>query len=136
MTISNEVDALRVMGINPIRFLVVPSLVAMVVMLPALVLWASFLALLGAGLYITAELGIGMGAYIDQTIAYLDVGDLMHGLAKSVIFAVLITIVAVVNGASVRGGAEGVGRATTSSVVHAISAIVVTDMIFVYVATR
>jgi len=105
-------------------------------MLPALVLWASFLALLGAGLYITAELGIGMGAYIDQTIAYLDVGDLMHGLAKSVIFAVLITIVAVVNGASVRGGAEGVGRATTSSVVHAISAIVVTDMIFVYVATR
>jgi phospholipid/cholesterol/gamma-HCH transport system permease protein len=77
-----------------------------------------------------------MGAYVDQTIAYLDVGDLMHGLGKSVIFGVLITIVGVVNGVSVRGGAEGVGRVTTSSVVHAITAIVVTDMIFVYVATR
>jgi len=136
MTINNEVDALRVMGINPIRFLVVPSLVAMVVMLPALVVWANFVALLGAGLYITAELGISMGAYFDQTIAYLDVGDVMHGLAKSVIFGVLITILGVVNGASARGGAEGVGRVTTSSVVHAITAIVVMDMIFVYVATR
>jgi phospholipid/cholesterol/gamma-HCH transport system permease protein len=136
MTISNEVDALRVMGINPVRFLVVPSLVAMVVMLPALSVWADFVALLGAGLYITADLGITMGAYLDQTTRYLDVGDVMHGLAKSVIFGVLITIVGVVNGASVRGGAEGVGRVTTSSVVHAISAIVVTDMIFVFVATR
>ena len=134
--ISGIDDALRVMGINPIRFLVVPSLVAMVVMLPALVVWANFLALLGAGLYITSELGIGMGAYLDQTIAYLDVGDVTHGLAKSLIFGVLITIVGVVNGASVRGGAEGVGRVTTNSVVHAITAIVVTDMIFVYVATR
>ena len=77
-----------------------------------------------------------MGAYVDQTILYLDVGDVMHGLAKSVIFAVLITIVGVVNGASVRGGAEGVGRVTTNSVVQAIMAIVVTDMIFVFVATR
>ena len=136
MTISNEVDALRAMGINPVRFLVVPSLVAMVVMLPALAVWADFLSLLGAGLYITADLGIGMGAYVDQTILYLDVGDVMHGLAKSVIFAVLITVVGVVNGSSVRGGAEGVGRATTNSVVHAITAIVVTDMIFVFVATR
>jgi phospholipid/cholesterol/gamma-HCH transport system permease protein len=136
MTISNEVDALRAMGINPVRFLVVPSLVAMVVMLPALAVWADFLSLLGAGLYITADLGIGMGAYVDQTILYLDVGDVMHGLAKSVIFAVLITVVGVVNGASVRGGAEGVGRVTTNSVVHAITAIVVTDMIFVFVATR
>jgi len=136
MTISNEVDALRVMGINPVRFLVVPHLVAMVVMLPALVVWADCLALLGAGLYITTDQGISVGAYVDQTIRYLDVGDVMHGLGKSVIFGVLITVVGVINGASVRGGAEGVGRATTSSVVHAITAIVVTDMIFVFVATR
>jgi phospholipid/cholesterol/gamma-HCH transport system permease protein len=136
MTISNEIDALRVMGINPVRFLVVPSLVAMVVMLPALVVWADFLALLGAGFYVTASLGISAGAYFDQTTRFLEVGDVMHGLAKSVIFGVLITIVGVVNGASVRGGAEGVGRVTTNSVVHAITAIVVTDMLFVFVATR
>jgi phospholipid/cholesterol/gamma-HCH transport system permease protein len=136
MTISNEVDALRVMGINPVRFLVVPNLVAMVVMLPALVVWANFVSLLGAGLYITNSLGISVGAYLDQTTRYLDAGDVLHGLAKSVIFGVIITIVGVVNGASVRGGAEGVGRVTTNSVVHAITAIVVTDMIFVFVATR
>ena len=136
MMISNEIDALRVMGINPIRFLVAPHLVAMVVMLPALVVWADFLSLLGAGLYITTDQGISVGAYFDQTVRYLDVGDVMHGLGKSVIFGVLITIVGVINGASVRGGAEGVGRATTSSVVQAITAIVVTDMLFVFVATR
>jgi phospholipid/cholesterol/gamma-HCH transport system permease protein len=136
MTISNEIDALRVMGINPVRFLVVPNLVALVVMLPALVVWADFVSLLGAGLYVTADLGISAGAYVDQTIRYLDAGDVMHGLGKSVIFGVLITVVGVVNGASVRGGAEGVGRVTTRSVVHAITAIVVTDMIFVFVATR
>ncbi|MCR6630033.1 MAG: ABC transporter permease [Magnetospirillum sp.] len=60
----------------------------------------------------------------------------MHGLAKSSIFAALITIVGVVNGASVSGGAEGVGRMTTRSVVHAISAIIITDMVFAFMVTR
>ena len=61
--------------------------------------------------------------------------DLVHGLTKSLIFAVLITIVSVVDGISVKGGAEGVGRVTTSAVVHGISAIVLTDMIFVFMTT-
>jgi phospholipid/cholesterol/gamma-HCH transport system permease protein len=64
------------------------------------------------------------------------VGDLLHGLAKSVLFAVLITIVGVVNGALVDGGAEGVGRATTRSVVHAIAAIVIADMVVAFLLTR
>jgi phospholipid/cholesterol/gamma-HCH transport system permease protein len=136
MIISNEVDALRVMGINPVRFLVVPSLVAMLVMLPALVLWADLVALFAAGLYITAELGMTMGAYVQETLSAITVDDLGHGLVKSVLFAVLITIVAVVDGSSVEGGAEGVGRVTTQSVVHGISAIVLTDMLFVFAATR
>jgi phospholipid/cholesterol/gamma-HCH transport system permease protein len=59
-----------------------------------------------------------------------------HGIGKSVIFAILIAVIGVVNGASVTGGAEGVGKATTRSVVQAISAIIVTDMIFAFVATR
>ncbi len=136
MIINNEVDALRVMGINPVRFLVVPSLVAMIIMVPALTLWSDFIALFGAGLYITADLGITMSAYIGQTIQYLDVDDVLHGLWKSVIFGVLITIVGVVNGASVSGGAEGVGRVTTNAVVHSILGIVLADMIVVFVLTR
>ena len=136
MIISNEVDALRVMGVNPVRYLVVPGLIAMLVMLPALVLWSDFVALFAAGLYITAELGMTLGAYVQETLRVISIDDLTHGLFKSLLFAVLITIVAVVDGSSVEGGAEGVGRVTTQSVVHGIMAIVMTDMLFVFAATR
>jgi phospholipid/cholesterol/gamma-HCH transport system permease protein len=136
MMISQEVDALRVMGVNPVRFLVVPSMVAMVIMLPALVVWADLFSLWAAGLYITADLGMTMNAYVGSTLDMLSVDDIMHGVWKSLIFAVLITIVGVVDGASVEGGAEGVGRVTTSAVVHGITAIVLVDMIFAFSTTR
>lgn len=136
MTISQEIDALRSMGIDPVRFLVVPSLIAMAVMVPALVVMADFVALLGAGLYIAPEIDITFIAYVDQTLAALTVDDVLHGVSKSAIFGVLIAIVGIVDGSSVTGGAEGVGRATTASVVHGISAIVLTDMVFVFAATR
>jgi phospholipid/cholesterol/gamma-HCH transport system permease protein len=136
MTINEEIAALQVMGINPVRFLVVPSLVALLVMLPALTIWASILGLFGAGLFATAELGTTMGTWLDDTLRVLDSGDVLHGLFKSAIFAVLITVIGVVNGASVTGGAEGVGKVTTRSVVQAITAIVITDMVFVFAVTR
>jgi phospholipid/cholesterol/gamma-HCH transport system permease protein len=66
----------------------------------------------------------------------LVVDDIMHGISKSVLFAILITVVGVVNGIAVSGGAEGVGRMTTRSVVHSISAIVITDMVFAFIVTR
>jgi phospholipid/cholesterol/gamma-HCH transport system permease protein len=74
--------------------------------------------------------------FLEQVRDVLAAGDLLHGLAKSVLFAVLITVVGVVNGALVDGGAEGVGRATTRSVVHAIAAIVIADMIVAFLLTR
>ena len=136
MTINDEIDALRVMGINPVRFLVAPNLLAMIVMVPALALWSQIVALAAAGLYITTELGIDFATYSDQIIRFLDVGDLGHGLSKAVIFGALITLVGVVNGTRVTGGAEGVGRVTTRSVVQAITAIVIADGLFVYAALR
>ncbi|NCF28364.1 MAG: ABC transporter permease [Gammaproteobacteria bacterium] len=136
MNINQEIDALRVMGINPVRFLVAPSLIAMVVMVPLLTFWGDLVGLLGAGLYVGIDLGISLGAYVDEVLTVTSVGDLTHGLGKSIIFAALITLVAVVNGASVTGGAEGVGRATTRSVVQAIAAILITDMLFVFIVTR
>ena len=136
MTINQEIDALNVMGVNPVRFLVVPSLIAMLIMLPALVIWADMVSLLAAGLYISAELGMTMSAYYNETLALLSAGDIGHGLIKSAIFAVLITVVGIADGASVKGGAEGVGRVTTAAVVHGISAIVLTDMIFAFATTR
>jgi len=136
MMINNEVDALRVMGINPVRFLVVPSLVAMMIMVPALTLWADLVALLGAGLYVSIDLDISMGIYIGQTIAYLGTDDVLHGLGKSFVFGVLITLVGVINGSSVTGGAEGVGHVTTRAVVHSILSLILADLLIVFLLTR
>ena len=136
MTIRQEIDALRVIGVEPILFLVAPNLAAMIVMVPALTLWAMFTGLLAGGLYCSGILGIDLSVYWDRCIALLDVGDLLHGLGKSVLFGAVITLIGVVDGASVEGGAEGVGRVTTQSVVHAIVAIVLTDMLFAFMATR
>jgi phospholipid/cholesterol/gamma-HCH transport system permease protein len=136
MRISQEIDALTVMGVNPVRFLVAPALLAMLVMVPALTFFSDIVGLFAAGLYVSADLDMSMAAYVDQTIEFLSVDDLMHGLGKSAIFAVLIAAIGVVNGASVSGGAEGVGRVTTRAVVQSIMAIVVTDMLFAFVVTR
>ena len=136
MTINQEIDALNVMGINPVRYLVAPALLAMLIMVPALSLLSMYVGLFAAGLYVQADLGISLAAYTKEAIDILSLDDLMHGLGKSVIFAVLIALIGVINGASVKGGAEGVGRVTTRSVVQSISAIVFTDMIFAFIATR
>jgi phospholipid/cholesterol/gamma-HCH transport system permease protein len=136
MKINQEIDALKVMGINPTRFLVVPALLAMLVMVPALTIFSDIMGLLAAGVYVKADLGISLAAYFDEVREILSADDLWHGLGKSAIFAVLIAVIGVVNGASVVGGAEGVGKATTQSVVQSISAIIVTDMIFAFVVTR
>jgi phospholipid/cholesterol/gamma-HCH transport system permease protein len=135
MVISQEIDALKVMGINPVRYMVVPSLIGMMIVLPALTLWSIGISLVGSAFYVAPQIGTTIGAYFTQVNASIDVDDLAHGLTKSLIFAVLITIVSVINGISVKGGAEGVGRVTTSAVVHGILAIVLTDMIFVFMTT-
>lgn len=136
MRINQELDALTVMGIAPARYLVAPPLVSMVVMLPLLTLWSDLVGLTAAGLYVAADLQTSLGAYAEEVLSLLKLNDLLHGLSKSVLFAVLITIIGVVNGSSVSGGAEGVGRMTTRSVVHSISAIVITDMVFAFMVSR
>ncbi len=136
MKINQEIDALSSMGINPVRYLVAPALLAMLIMLPVLTFFSDLISLFAAGIYVNTALGLSLPAYADQTLNILSVDDLMHGLGKSALFALLIALVAVVNGAAVRGGAEGVGRVTTRSVVHAITAIIITDMLFAYLVTR
>ena len=136
MTISQEIDALRVMGINPVRYLVVPSLLAMLLVLPALVVWADLVSLLAAGAYVSGELGMTLQAFWAQTLDLLAADDVLHGVWKSLFFAALVSIIGIVDGAAVTGGAEGVGRVTTNSVVHGITAIVLVDMLFVFATTR
>lgn len=132
MQMSQEIDALRVMGIAPVRYLVSPVLVAMLVMLPALAILSDFMAILGGGFITVLELNISMGKYFERVLSVLEPSDILQGLFKSLVFGVLITLVATANGFNARGGAEGLGHATTRSVVLCISAIVVADMIFTF----
>ncbi|MFA5685138.1 MAG: ABC transporter permease [Lysobacteraceae bacterium] len=136
MVVSQEVDALAVIGIEPVRYLVAPALIAMLVMMPTLTVLADVSALIGAGLYSAAPLQMSLDAYLIQTLEVLEPRDLWEGLSKSVVFAVLITLIGTSTGFSVTGGAEGVGRATTRAVVLSISALVVADMLFSFFLNR
>jgi phospholipid/cholesterol/gamma-HCH transport system permease protein len=135
MLINQEIDALRVIGISPVRFLVAPALLAMVIFVPCLTMWANIVALTAAGLIAAPSLDLSLQGYFAELFRVLSVNDLWHGLFKSLIFATLIATVASLNGAMATGGAEGVGRMTTRAVVQSIAAIIVTDMVFAYVAT-
>lgn len=136
MQVNQEIDALRVMGINPVRYLIAPALLAMLIMVPTLTFFSDMAGLLGGAVYTGIELGMSYDAYAIQSMDVLEVDDIMQGLIKSVVFAVIIVMVGVVNGFEVKGGAEGVGRSTTRSVVMAISYIVIADMIFTYFLNR
>ena len=136
MQVNQEIDALRVMGINPVRYLIAPALLAMLIMVPTLTFFSDIAGLFGGAVFSGIELGLSFDAYANQSIEVLEVDDIMQGLIKSVVFATIIVMVGVVNGFDVKGGAEGVGRATTRSVVLAISYIVIADMIFTYFLNR
>lgn len=136
MNVSQEVDALAVIGIDPVRYLVAPALVAMLVMMPTLTVLANAAAILGAALYCAPIIDTSVGAYLVQTLAALEVRDLAEGLSKSLVFAVIITLVGVSTGFGVSGGAEGVGRATTRAVVLSITLLVVADMVFSFFLNR
>ncbi len=136
MQVSQEIDALRVMSVNPVRYLASPVLAAMLVMLPALTYLADLSGLLGGAVFSNFELGLGYSAYADRTLDALVTDDVMQGLIKSLVFGMIITIIGISNGFQVTGGAEGVGKATTRSVVLSISYIVVADMLFTYFLNR
>ncbi len=130
MMVSQEIDALRVIGVNPVRYLVAPLLVALMFTVPCLTVLANLVAMLGGALYCLAALGMPLEVFFDRSFAVLTTSDLLGGLYKSVAFAMLIAIIGAVNGFQVTSGAEGVGRATTRSVVLCIVSIILADMVF------
>lgn len=133
---SQEIDALRVMGIEPVRYIAAPILVAMLICVPALTVIGDIMGLLGGAVYTSVELDMSMATYLSRSFQVLQVFDVMQGLIKSFVFALIITLVGVSNGFQVKGGAEGVGQATTRSVVMSISCIIITDMVFTFFLTR
>ena len=133
---SQEIDALQVIGINPVRYLAAPAFLGMVITMPILIVIGDLMGMLGGAVYTLYELGMPLSVYMSRSFDVIEVFDLMQGITKSIVFAVLIVVISVINGFQVKGGAEGVGLATTRSVVMSISAIVIADMIFTFFLTR
>lgn len=130
MKAAEEVNALISMGINPVRFLVSPKLLALMVMLPALTIFSDFIGIMGGLLLAVAALDMNPWSYIQQTLNSLQVKDIMTGVVKAWAFGVVITIVGAYQGFKVSGGAEEVGRRTTASVVASIFLVIVFDLFF------
>ena len=130
MKVSEEVDALTAMGLDPVEFLAIPRIVAMVVMLPCLTILADVIGILGGVTVAWVSLEIPVGNYLEQTLRALMLKDILSGLIKSGVFAVIIAGVGCYQGFRVEGGAEGVGRRTTASVVASIFLIIAADLIF------
>lgn len=134
--VSQEVDALKVIGIVPVRYLVLPPLLGLMVSMPMLVVSADVMAIFGGAIFSVSKLDMSISAYMVESFNVLIVGDVMQGLIKSVVFGVIIVLVGATTGFYVTGGAEGVGKATTSAVVISISFIVLADMIASYFLTQ
>ena len=127
MKVQEELDALTTMGLNPIQYLVVPRVLALIVMLPCLTVVTDIVGMIGGFLIGTFGVGINPYLYVEKNFDALVFRDIYTGLVKSFIFSILISLVSCHQGLSVKGGAEGVGRATTQAVVISIVLIIVVD---------
>jgi phospholipid/cholesterol/gamma-HCH transport system permease protein len=130
MKVAEEIDALRTMGFNPIHFLVVPRTLAMMIMLPCLVILADLVGIFGGYLIGVFSLDISTIRYYNQTANALVMKDLITGLVKTEFFALIISAIGCYEGFMVEGGAEGVGKSTTASVVVSIFLIIAADVFF------
>lgn len=117
MLVTEQVDAMRAMGTDPIRKLVTPRVVATVLMLPLLTAMADFLGLIGGYIVSSFTLRLGAVAFWRRAIDALEFSDLMQGLTKPIVFGFIIATIGCYQGLNVRGGTQGVGRATTQAVV-------------------
>lgn len=127
MKVTEQIEALRSMAADPVKKLVAPKLAATLVMLPILTIIGDALGILG-GLFIAVfQLQLSFGLYWNDVIDALTLQDIFSGLGKSVFFAFFIAIIACYNGLHARGGADGVGRATTNTVVLSAISILISD---------
>jgi len=130
MKVTEEIDALEVMAISPVHFLVAPKFVAMTVMLPCLTTWANFMGILGGALFGVAQADFSLAGYVRSSVESLYLRDIMTGLIKSVMFGITITAVGCLEGLSTGAGAEEVGHSTTRAVVNSILLVVAVDLVF------
>lgn len=127
MRVTDQIDALEVMATSPIQYLVVPRVLSLTLMLPLLIAVGDLLGLLGGWYLVSEVLHSPTPGFMDRVFEFMDLKDFTSGMAKSAVFGLLIALIGCFEGLYARGGAEGVGRATTAAVVQASLSIVVVD---------
>ena len=130
MKITEEVDAMRTIGVSPIEALVVPRVLAAVVMMPLLAFYAMIMSLLGGGIFVWAALGIPPLTYVQRLQEVVPLTDLWVGLIKAPIFGFIIALAGCFQGMLVQGNSEEVGSRTTNAVVQSIFMVIVLDAVF------
>ncbi|OGR75662.1 MAG: hypothetical protein A2X32_03330 [Elusimicrobia bacterium GWC2_64_44] len=130
MAVSEEIEALRALAISPVRYLVAPRVLAAAVMIPCVTMVGDFSGVLGGLLTGWGALGVAPGLFVRKLLDGLAVSDVLIGVFKSLVFAVLISVISCREGLGVDSGAEGVGRAATRSVVYSVVAIIAADCFF------
>lgn len=129
MQVNEQIEALDTMAINPVRFLIAPKLISLLVMLPCLTILGDAFGMLGGYIVGVYSLNINSHLFIQTAFKYLTLKDIYTGLSKSIVFAAIIVLVGAYHGLKTRGGAVGVGRSTTLSVVTSFILIIFADCV-------
>lgn len=130
MAVTEEIDAMRTLGIAPLELLVIPKVIALVIALPLLTVFADVLGVAGGMLMARTQLDVGYVEFLDRMGKAVSVSSYMVGIAKAPVFAVIISLVGCFQGFRTRGGADSVGLQTTRSVVQSIFLVIVADALF------
>lgn len=130
MAVTEEIDAMRTLGIAPLDLLVLPKIIALLIALPLLTAFADVLGVFGGMLMARAQLGVGFGDFLDRFVKAVSVTAYLIGICKAPVFAGIIAVVGCFQGFRTKGGADSVGRQTTRSVVQSIFLVIVADALF------
>jgi phospholipid/cholesterol/gamma-HCH transport system permease protein len=135
MRVSDQIDALTTMAVNPVQYLVVPRVLAGTVMLPLLTMLFNMVGIFGAWIVCVQLLGLDSGIFVDKVRWFVDAADLRQGLIKAFAFGLTVSLIACRHGFYAKGGAAGVGQATTAAVVQSAVAILALDYVITTIVT-
>lgn len=127
MRVTEQIDALYVMAANPVKHLIVPRMIAGVIMLPVLTIVSDFMGIMGGYFVGVVILNINSGIFVKNIYKYVDLNDIYNGLVKAAFFGLILSLIGCYKGFNTKGGAEGVGKATTEAVVLASIMILISD---------
>jgi phospholipid/cholesterol/gamma-HCH transport system permease protein len=130
MVITDEINVLKTMALDPVQVIISPKFLALLVVMPCLTVVADLAGILAGGWFVHSTIGTSLWLYIRAALDSLYIRDILSGLMKSIVFATLITQVGCLQGFRVKGSPEDVGRAATSAVVRAIFLVIVADLLF------